>query len=168
MSGVLFPIAPNPEAALNAPLGRAGLESAARAAVAGAPLTFVRELAGPAFETREMAAAAYRGKLDEPGVTIAPADRYCELQPVMAQGGRLRTVWRLCVGYWKVLGERDLGAVPQARQARRSVDHAEVDKATLDAMAEQPLRPLQPQKALDMGLFEVRLPENPAVIIADE
>lgn len=165
MTAVLFPVAPNPEAALARPLGRAGLQSAART-LAGAEVTFVRELAGPAFETRELGADAYFGKLDGPGKSVRPEDRYCELQPVMSADKKPRTVWRLCIGYWKVWGGRDHGPLPQARQARRSAEA--VDRDTLTAIADQPLRPLLPQKALDMGLFEVRLPENPGIIIADE
>lgn len=167
MTAVQFPISSNPEAALSAPLGRAGLQSVAEA-LAGAEVTFVRELSGPAFESRDLAAAAYRGRIDEPGVMIQPADRYCELQPVVAPGQPRRTVWRLCVGYWKVRGERDVGPVPQARAARRRAEAAAADRETIAAMAEAPLLPLQPQKALDIGLFEIALPENPGIIIADE
>jgi hypothetical protein len=166
MSGVLFPIGPNPEAALAAPIGRAGLESAARRLVGGA-VSFARELAGPAFDTREDALAAYRGRLDDDGVFVAPEDRFCDLQAVLAPGKTpRRIVWRLSLGYWKSEG----GAVtaPQARQARRKAHNADLDALALNAIAEQPLRPLHPQKALDIGLFEIRLPENPAVIIADE
>lgn len=165
---VLYPIAPSAEAALGAPCGRAARESAARR-TAAADVVFVRELTGPAFETRDLAAAAYKGRLDEPGTSVAPEDRFCELQPVMSRGGApLRTVWRLCVGYWKVRGERDLSDLPQARQARRDSKAAEADTETLGALAEQPLRPFMPQKALDIGLFEIPLPENPGIIIADE
>jgi hypothetical protein len=164
---VLYPIAANAEAALSAAAGRAARESAARQAAA-AEVTFARELTGPAFESRAEAAAAYAGRLDEPGTLVAPEDRYCELQPVMARGsGPLRTVWRLCVSYWKIAGERDLSGLPQARQARRGKGAA-VDPEAIGALAEQPLRPFVPQKALDIGLFEIALPENPGIIIADE
>lgn len=166
MSGVLFPIGPNPEVAMTAPAGRAGLESAARR-LAGGAVTFARELAGPAFESREDAMAAYRGKLDDEGVFIAPEDRFCDLQAVLAPGKTpRRIVWRLSLGYWKTEGPA--AAAPQARQARRKAHNRGLDALALNAIAEQPLRPLHPQKALDIGLFEVRLPENPAVIIADE
>lgn len=164
---VLYPIAANAEAALGAPIGRSVRESGARQAAA-ADVVFARELTGPGFESREEAAAAYVGRLDEPGCSIQPEDRYCELQPVMARGsGPLRTVWRLCVSYWKIAGERDLSGLPQARQARKGKGAA-VDPETVGALAEQPLRPFVPQKALDIGLFEIALPENPAIIIADE
>lgn len=166
MSGVLFPIGPNAEAAFAAPVGRAALQSAA-GALAGGAVTFVRELSGPAFASREAALAAYRGLVDDDGVTVAPADRFCDLQAVLAPGETpRRIVWRLSLGYWKVEGS----AAPamQGRQARRKKDSRALDGGALTAIARQPLQPLQPQKALDIGLFEVRLPENPAVIIADE
>jgi len=167
MTAVLFPIAPTAEAALAAPIGRAGLESAARA-LAGAEVVFSRELSGPAFETRDLAVAAYRSRIDGPGGMVQPQDRFCELQAVMAPGKARRTVWRLCVGYWKVRGAQEIGPAPQARHARRRAESAAADKAALEAMAQQPLLPLHPQKALDIGLFEIALPENPAIIIADE
>jgi hypothetical protein len=166
MSGVLFPIGPNAEAALAARVGRAGLRSAA-GALAGGPVTFVRELSGPAFETREAALAAYRGRIDDDGVAVAPADRFCDLQAVLAPGETpRRIVWRLSLGYWRIDGAP--APAMQGRQARRKKDSRGMDGGALTAIARQPLRPVQPQKALDIGLFEVRLPENPALIIADE
>jgi hypothetical protein len=56
----------------------------------------------------------------------------------------------------------------QARQARRRAEAAALDAKDLTLLAEQPLQPLYPQKALDIGLFETRLPENPDIIVADE
>jgi hypothetical protein len=167
MTGVLFPIAATPEAALDAPLGRAGLQSAAQW-LTGVPVGFARELAGPAFETREAAAQAYSRRVDGPGATVLPEDRYCDLQSVAGRTGTVpRTVWRICVGYWKV-GEARAVAVEQARRARRRPEAATLDQVALGAMAEQPLRSHQPQKALDIGLFEMRLPEDPDRIIPDE
>ena len=32
----------------------------------------------------------------------------------------------------------------------------------------RPLRPVEPQQPLDIGLFETRLPENPAIVVPDE
>jgi len=167
MTGVLFPIGPNVEAALADPVGRAGLQSAARQ-IAGGAVTFARELCGPAYPTREAAVAAHRGRVDDDGASVAPADRFCDLQAVLAPGETpRRIVWRLSLGYWRVEGA---GAteVPQARSARRATGNRSLDGGSLTAIAGQPLRPLQPQKALDIGLFEIRLPENPSVIIADE
>lgn len=77
-----------------------------------------------------------------------------------------RTAWRLAVSYWRIASaERPLDA-PQARKARRSKQ--DVDTATLRAIARQPLRPVEPQQPLDIGLFETRLPENPSIVVPDE
>jgi hypothetical protein len=166
MSGVLFPIGPNAETALAAPVGRASLQSAA-ANLAGAPVSFVRALSGPAFESREAALKAYHGRIDDDGVTVAPSDRFCDLQAVLAPGETpRRIVWRLSLGYWQIDG--DAAPAPQGRDARRRKESRGLDGGALTAMAREPLRPVQPQKALDIGLFEVRLPENPALLIADE
>jgi hypothetical protein len=43
-----------------------------------------------------------------------------------------------------------------------------LDSASVRALAEQPLRPQRLQKGLDVGLFEVRAPEDPTRLIADE
>src|SRR4051812_10292151 len=119
---VRFPIAADAETALKAPIGRAERERGAQAA-AGGPVRFVRELVGPTFETRQAAEAAYAGKVDIAGQpAVAPDDRFCELMEVAepaAAGGqaepvfeaghrwpkprrRLKTIWRLSIGYWRV------------------------------------------------------------------
>ena len=77
-----------------------------------------------------------------------------------------KTAWRLMVSYWRVASaERPLEA-PQARKARRS--RQAVAPETVRAMIRQPLRPVEPQQPLDIGLFEARLPENPAIVVPDE
>jgi hypothetical protein len=35
-------------------------------------------------------------------------------------------------------------------------------------MAQAPLRPIEPQQPLDIGLFETRLPEAPHIVVPDE
>ena len=57
---------------------------------------------------------------------------------------------------------------PQARKARRQKDGPAPDGETLEALANQPLRPIKPQQPLDIGLFEVRLPEAPHIVVPDE
>lgn len=176
MSAILYPIAANAEAALTGPKGRAAREREAER-VAGEPVAFVREFTGPSFKSEAEARAHYAGRLDDerPGsrVTIAPEDRFCDLKPI-AQRSRMpfthpHTVWRLSVGYWRI-GEAAApdGETVQARKARRQKTGEAPDAETLEAMANQPLQPIKPQKALDIGLFEVRLPENPGIIVADE
>ena len=178
MSAILYPIAANAEAALRGPKGRAARERDAER-LAGEPVAFARELTGPVFKSEDEARAHYAGRLDDerPGsrTAILPEDRFCDLKPII-QRSRVpfthpHTVWRLSVGYWRI-GEAQAAETgtpqAQARKARRQRAGAPPDAETLEAMANQPLQPIKPQKALDIGLFEVRLPENPGIIVADE
>jgi len=187
---VLYPIAPSADAALKSPLGRAARERDAGALSHGRVM-FARDLTGPAFETREAAAAAWAGRIDVEGApAIAPEDRWCELmeiaEPGKAAGGQaepvyeaghrwpkpkrlLKTAWRLSVSYWRTVdGEPASPAIQQARKARRSEAAETLDAAALRAMASQPLAPVKPQQPLDIGLFEVRLPDAPHIIMPDE
>lgn len=188
---VSFPIAADAQGALKAPLGRAAREREAREA-AGDEVSFMRELTGPEFATREAALAAYAGRLDAPGSTVAPEDRYCELMEVAPEASRRRlggqaeptfeagrrwpkppapmpTVWRLSVAYWRI-GQAQAAApdLPQARAVRRREGGQALEPKALRQMAEQALKPVSPQQPLDIGLFEVRLPESPNVIVPDE
>ena len=103
----------------------------------------------------------------EPGRPPAP------VEPTYEDGHRWpkpaappRTVWRLTVSYWRMgTAERPLEA-PQARRARRSKQA--LDPAALKAIARTPLRPVKPQQPLDTGLFEVRPPEAPHIVMPDE
>jgi hypothetical protein len=192
MTAIRYPVAQNAEAALSAPMARAARASEAEALV-GAAVEFVSEAAGPAFETREAALSAYAGRLDdersEHRVTIDPEDRYCALiemaagpikpKPVMKptyQGGRRwpkpaaprPTVWRLSIRYWRVavaepVLQADPAAAPGAGRKTASVDA----KALRDRLG-HPLRPVKPQQPLDIGLFEVRPPEAPHILMPDE
>ena len=78
------------------------------------------------------------------------------------------TLWRLSVSYWRI--EQTVPIAPEgaARKLRRDVAAKDLDAAVLDALARQPLRPLRPQQALDIGLFEFRPPDAPGLIIPDE
>jgi hypothetical protein len=192
MTAVLYPVAPNAEAALNQPLGRAARAREA-ATKAKAEVRFATETTGPAFETREAALEAWRGRLDVEGCALAAEDRFCTLREVLAttkgrrpapvepilKGGRRwpepkpkpRTVWRLSVSYWKVLdaeAEAALGQARQARQARKAPESRELDLDQLRALTRQPLQPTGPQRALDIGLFETPRPEAPGEIMPDE
>lgn len=184
MTAILYPVAANAEQALARPLARAAREREARAA-AGEAVIFTTDPAGPAFATREAALAAYGDRLE----AAEPQDRYCRLaeqlvaepgkaplapvQPAYADGRRWpaplpapRTAWRLQVSYWRMAtAERPIEA-PQARQARRA--RRSLDAETLRAIARQPLRPVEPQQPLDIGLFETRLPESPHIVVPDE
>jgi hypothetical protein len=176
MSAILYPVATNAELALAAPLGQAAREREALAA-AGEPVVFAAEPTGPAFATREAAEAALAGVLAQ-GFTrlselILPGEAARAVAPSFRDGRRWpdpppapRTAWRLVVSYWRVASaERPLDA-PQARAARRAGQPFAPD--ALRAMARQPLRPVEPQRPLDIGLFERRLPEAPHIVVPDE
>jgi hypothetical protein len=192
MTAIRYPVAQTAEAALSAPLGRAARASEAEAIVGGA-VAFASEAAGPAFPSREAALDAYAGRLDderaERRVSIEPEDRFCTLIELAAapsapsavrpiyRGGRRwpkppkaapATVWRLSVRYWRVavtqpLLEPDPKAGPALRRKLASMDA----KALRERLGE-PLRPMKPQQPLDIGLFEVRPPEAPHILMPDE
>lgn len=188
MTAILYPVATNAELALSRPLGRAARESEARRR-AGEAVVFATDTLGPAFATREAALDAYRGRVEDErtGAAPDPEDRYCRLveqvadgaprpkqvEPAYADGRRWpeppkppRTVWRLAVSYWRLgTAERPIDP-PQARQARRTGQ--DLDPDTLRAIARTPLRPTKPQQPLDIGLFEIRPPEAPHIVMPDE
>lgn len=188
MTAILYPVATNADQALALPIGRASRESEARRR-AGEAVVFATDPVGPAFATREAALDAYAGRVDDErtGAMPAPEDRYCRLieqvaegvprprtvQPTYADGHRWptppkapRTVWRLAVSYWRIgTADRPIEA-PQARQARRKGQDLDAD--TLRAITRTPLRPTKPQQPLDIGLFEIRPPEAPHIVMPDE
>jgi hypothetical protein len=176
VSAILYPIAADAQEALTAPRGRAARESDARG-LAAEPVRFVREFTGPVFKTEEDGLDANVGRLDDirsgARTSVTPQDRYCELKAV-SQRSRIpfagpHTVWRLSVGYWKVGQDAVQTAdLPQARKARRDRNGEAPDGQVLDALAQQPLRPIRAQKALDIGLFEVPMPEAPGRLMPDE
>ena len=167
VTAILYPVAPDAEAALNAPRGRAARQSEA-ARLAGEPVAFVREYIGPVFRDEAEARAVWAMRLDG-----APEDRFCALRAII-QRSRVpfappHTAFRLTVAYWRI------GAAPaqpaeaqQARKARRATKGEAPGGPTLDALANQPLLPVRPQQPLDIGLFEVRLPEAPHIVVPDE
>ena len=187
---VRYPIAASAEAALTRPLGRAVREREARE-TAGEEVEFVRELAGAPFETREAAVQMYAGLIDEEGLRpVPPEDRFCELvevisderrrvgdqaEPVCKDGQRwpkprrpLKTSYRLSIGYWRPVSARPPMPADQARAARKRQESHRLTAAELRAIASQPLKPVKPQQALDIGLFEVFAPEAPHILMPDE
>ena len=192
MTAIRYPVAQNAEAALSAPMARAARASDAEA-VAGAAVEFVSEAAGPAFDSREAALSAYAGRLDderpEHRMTIEPEDRYCALielaagpvapRPVMQptyRGGRRwpkpdaprPTVWRLSIRYWRVAVARPLLEAEPPAPPRAGRKGAPLDAKALRERLGEPLRPLKPQQPLDIGLFEVRPPEAPHILMPDD
>ena len=185
---LVYPVAGNADQALSAPLGRAAREREAKGVLAkaglGGEVRFVTEEAGPAFETREAAEAAYRGRLEAGGVglreVMAPVrgrpPRLEPVKPVFRDGrrwpetpGAVKTVWRVCVSYWKIdTGEPEAVADEQARRLRKDPKAEAVDARTLKALTKTPMRAFKPQQPLDIGLFETRAPENPDLVLPDE
>ena len=190
MTAILYPVAPDAEAALAAPQGRAAREREAQA-LAGEAVVFVTEAVGAAFATRAAALDAYGAYVEgeRPGAAaLAPEDRYCRVAealeggvaprpvaPTYQEGRRWpappakapRTVWRLQVSYWRPVSATAAADGPQARHARRKAK-APMDSQALRDLTRQPLRPVRPQQPLDIGLFETRLPESPHIVVPDE
>jgi hypothetical protein len=194
---VLYPVAANAETALSAPLGRAAREREAlglAAATPGREVRFVVEMVGPAFESREAALDACQGRVDDvrPGSSaVAPEDRFLTVREVLApvkgrrprvepakpvfKNGRrwpkpateLKTCWRVSISYWKVV-EAPASALAPARKTRRDESARGLGRDALEALTRQPLAPIAPQRPLDIGLFEVRAPENPGLVLPDE
>jgi hypothetical protein len=191
MTAVRYPVARNAEAALSGPVGHAARMSDAEA-LAGGAVVFVSEPAGPAFANLDALLDAYAGRLDDErsGASVAPEDRYLNAVELAAQaatpktvrpiyrGGRRwpkppaapQTLWRLIVRYWRI-GQVEAAAlsppVPQPASARRP-SGPPLDAKTLRERIQQPLRPVKPQQPLDIGLFEVRPPEAPHIVMPDE
>ena len=63
--------------------------------------------------------------------------------------------------------ETDAPLAP-ARRARRDAAASALDGGSLRRLSEQPLQAVRPQQPLDIGLFEVRAPEAPDLILPDE
>ena len=187
---IRYPVAPNADAALSGGLGTAARQREA-STLAGEDVVFAVEPAGPAFQSREAALAAYAGRVEDDrpgGSTVSPESRFCELRelsegrasaplkPSLENGRRWpepavkpRTIWRLFVSYWRIAGPDAPPDLDQARKLRRAAQAADaLDAAALRRLSSQPLKPVKPQQPLDLGLFEVRLPENPSIIVPDE
>jgi hypothetical protein len=197
MNAILYPVAASAEEALERPRGRAAREREA-VTLAGQPVRFVTEAAKKVFASREAALDACNGRLDDdrPGriAHVAPEDRFVALRerltgehapapavPAFAGGrrwprpaARPRTVFEVVVSYWRI----ETGARPQteggraqggqARTLRRRQRSHDLGPEELRALAERPLRPVEPQQPLDFGLFEAPTPEAPHIVIPDE
>ena len=195
---MLYPVAENAEAALHAARGHAAREREARNLAAAdvafvteavGPAFATREAAFDAFPGLM--------DDDRPGrPSPLPESRWCDLRPVAAPGrggkprivapvapvyrdGRRwpvppppaeepRTLWRLSVSYWRIERPGAHPAHPPARKLRRDVSARDLHTEALKALADQPMRAHEPQQALDIGLFERRLPENPSIVVPDE
>ena len=181
---ILYPIAETAEAALHAPRGQAAREREAER-LAGTGVVFVTEAVGPAFTSEAAALQAYAARADDERwrqirpVSAAPGARPAPRRPVQPtfQDGRrwpqpvangTPTLWRLSVSYWRIAAEAPAAIEVPARKLRRDGTARDLDGPALDALARQPLRPARSQQPLDIGLFEVRLPEDPDTLMPDE
>jgi hypothetical protein len=187
----LYPVAANADAAVQAPLGHAVREREARTVAGDQKVEFVTDWAGPSWPTKDEALAAFSGKLSgaEDGwwsilpVIVPPAGakgrsaRPVPLKPAFKDGRRwpkpdethrFSTAWRLSIRYWRA-GETVVAAPSKpARKLRRDPDAGELEAGLVKSLADQPLRPHSPQRALDIGLFEFRPPEAPHILMPDE
>jgi hypothetical protein len=198
MTAILYPVADTAEAALHAPKGFAARErqagQIAGEAVAFAtetvgPAFETRDAAldfyagqvederagrpNPPPEARWrqlLAVAAAPGARFNPPSPVKPVykDGRRWPEPAPPPAGSMSTLWRLSVSFWRIgAPQANLPDAP-ARQLRRDPTGRELAPETLRALARQALRPVQPQQPLDIGLFEVRLPEDPSHIVPDE
>lgn len=151
----------------------------------GARVCFVTENLGPLYERHEDALDVYRGLLgDDQACRLAcrmkdpPARRGKPVEPVFKDGERwpkmarpLPSVWQLTVSYWKVIAVARRAAPAPVSKPARALRRKGGEALTPDevrGLVDSPLTAVRPQKALDFGLFDFRLPENPEIVIADE
>jgi len=174
---ILYPVAASADEAVLAPRGLAVREREAMD-VAGGGVTFMSEAVGPAFSTREAVADAFKTAAAQPWAAIRPVSADIKakapIRPTNRDGRRWPepaaaepALWRLSVSYWRINGA-ETPPPDHARKLRRDPEAGTLDAKTLRALARQPLRAVKPQQPLDIGLFEVRPPDAPHLIIPDE
>jgi hypothetical protein len=174
---ILYPVAGSADEALQAPKGLAARARAA-ADMAGGPVLFVSEAVGPAFATREALADTFKTTLAQPWCAIRPVAAGAKapgpVAPVNRDGRRWpeqktakSVLWRLSISYWRI-ESAEQAPMDHARQLRRDPEVGRLDAKALRALSRQPLRAMKPQQPLDIGLFEVRPPDAPHLIIPDE
>lgn len=184
MPALLYPIANDGNSALSAPLGHA-LRAREAEVLAGEPVVFSSERVGPPCPTREAAQDLLSRLTSGPETPLDPAAvRLVEVfdgarppSPArpQAEGDRRwppappppRTVWRIQVDFWRPASKAPAILSTQARHVRKRAQ-SDLSGDDLNAFARQPLRPVRPQQPLDIGLFEVRAPEDPDRLLPDE
>lgn len=151
---------------------------------AGAHVAFVTESAGPIYELERDALEAFKGLENDPACRLVcrlkpgAAKRKTPMAPAFKDGERWpkakapqTPVWQWSISYWKVMdtARPKPGTAPgQPARALRKKGGEALTPEELQALTETPMTAARPQKALDFGLFDFPLPENPAIIIADE
>lgn len=186
MSAIAYPVAHDALEVLHKAedLPRATREREA-SALSGKTVAFVSEQIEPGFATEDEARAAYPSVLAEGTgkivCTFARRHKPKPSKPVMKDGRRWaepKTLpevrWKLSLSYWKIVTRTRTVETPsvtphvQARAVRKKALGVALTPEEVQALAHAPLMAYRPQKALDHGLFEIVLPENPEIIIADE
>lgn len=186
MSAISHPVAHNALEVLQKPdLPRAVREREA-SDLSGKTVAFVNETVEPGFASEAEAQGVYKALLDEGvGRLACTFERTRKtpkpLKPIMKDGKRWGEPlsppdvrWKLVLSYWKIIPRARKAAPPsiephlQARAVRKKALDVALTPEELRALAHAPLMAYRPQKALDHGLFEVVLPENPDIIIPDE
>ncbi len=174
---ILYPVAASADEAIRAPRGLAARGREA-ADLAGGAVSFVSEAVGPAFATEAALIEVFGGTAAQPWSRlqpVAPGAKSREpIKPVNQDGRRWpqpkpggAALWRLSISYWRI-DSAEHAPADHARKLRRDPEAGELDSRTLRALSRQPLRAMKPQQPLDIGLFEVRPPDAPHLIIPDE
>jgi hypothetical protein len=122
-------------------------------------------------------------------VVVQPEDRYCRLHELAIdpagagerqrpafEGGRRwpkpraapATAWRLSVSYWRTAAAEAMLTSPAGEPERRRGQAQPADVEALRQRAARPLQPVKPQQPLDIGLFEVRPPDAPHIVMPDD
>ncbi|MCA6264070.1 hypothetical protein [Phenylobacterium sp.] len=184
MPALIYPVAHDGDSALSSPLGHA-LRAREAEGIAGEAVIFCSERVGPPCPTRE-AAQDLLARLSA-GAAPPPDRAFIRLVEIfdgarpppparsLHEGDRRwpappappRTVWRIQVDFWRPASRAPAILTAQARHVRKRAQ-AELSGDHLSAFARQPLRPVRPQQPLDIGLFEIRAPENPDRVLPDE
>jgi hypothetical protein len=184
-----FPVAANADAALQAPLGFAMRETEARALADGAAVAFTVEWVGPVWPDLATAEAAFAKRLAGTGgdwwrlkpviapppgaklrkpAPVKPTFKGGKRWPILSETERPVTGWRLSIRYWRAGEAAAVRPKGPARRLRRDPAASGLEAEALRLLAEQPLQALLPQRALDIGLFEVHPPDQPYLVIPDE
>lgn len=187
---IIFPLGHNPHEIVQG-CAQGTLRMAARErdaeGLSGKPVVFATEMIEPPFPTEAAARQHYADILAKGFSTLVCGFERSRklpkpLKPVMRDGQRWPEAaavpplqWRLSIRYWKIVTKRakpvantGTSLQVQARAARKKALDVPLTPEEVLALAHAPLMAYRPQKALDIGLFEMPLPENPAIIIADE
>ena len=181
---------------MDAPIGKSGsdilagfasqkLRLARRLSDVGVPgARFLSESVGPSFESeaalRSYYDACHPGLMAEPFVSaqcrFLKRQSQKPLKPTYETGKRWpdapsapQSHWVLILTYWNIAEKTVVTPPPvQARKLRKKADATALSADVVKSLTDQGLKPLMPQKALDIGLFEIRAPENPDLILPDE